>query len=224
MRGTSYEDWLADVDPDGFFKTYNRLFGNPFGYTVEPLIPEDLQSPELTLPWPPGETWYYTSGPHGAWNSGSAWGALDFAPPSEQLGCVTTDLWVTAMADGLVTRSGNGAVVVDMDGDGYAGTGWAITYMHLETRDRIPEGTSVTIGDRLGHPSCEGGFSNGTHVHIVRSYNGRWISADTVTPFVMSGWISQGAGTEYNGYLVRDGITKEACACRDESNAINHER
>lgn len=223
MRDVVYDDWVGEVGPDGFFETYNRLFGNPFGYTVEPLLPDDLKSPDFALPWPPGETWYYTSGPHGSWNSGSAWGALDFAPPSDQLGCVPSDNWVTAMSDGIVTRSGNGAVVVDMDGDGYAGTGWAITYMHLESRDRIPVGQTVETGDRLGHPSCEGGFSNGTHVHIVRSYNGRWISADTEQPFAMSGWVSQGAGTEYNGYLVRDGVTKEACACRDESNAITHE-
>lgn len=223
MKDMSNESWLGEVGPEGLYATYNRLFGNPFAYTVDPLIPDDLESPTFVLPWTPGETWYYTSGPHGAWNSGSAWGALDFAPPSDQLGCVSTDLWVTAMSDGIVTRSGNGAVVVDMDGDGFAGTGWAITYMHLESRDRIPIGKEVKAGDRLGHPSCEGGFSNGTHVHVARSYNGRWISADTVTPFVMSGWVSQGAGTEYDGYLVRDGLTKEACACRDESNAITYD-
>jgi LasA protease len=82
------------------------------------------------------------------------------------------------MAPGLVVRSDFGAVVVDMDGDGYAGTGWAITYMHLETRDRVAIGTQVKTGDPLGHPSCEGGFSNGTHVHIARTYNGRWVAAD----------------------------------------------
>lgn len=161
-----------------------------------------------------------TSGPHGAWNTGSAWGALDFAPPGEQLGCVLSDDWVTAAAPGTVTRSGNGAVVVDLDVDGYAGTGWAITYMHLETRDRVAVGTEVAVGDRLGHPSCEGGFSNGTHLHLVRSFNGRWISADGDIPFVLSGWISSGTGTEYDGFLTRGETVREACVCREESNAI----
>lgn len=214
--------WQREAGPDGFFATFNRLFGNPFAYAVEPLIPADLEAPELVLPWSEEETWYFTGGPHGAWNTGSAWGALDFAPPGDQLGCVETDYWTTAMADGVVTRSDNGAVVVDMDGDGFAGTGWAITYMHLETRDRVPVGTEVKAGDRLGHPSCEGGVSNGTHVHIARSYNGRWINTDGDLPFEMSGWVSQGQGSEYDGYLVRGSDVREACSCREPINAIAH--
>lgn len=216
----TYETWQHDVGPDGLFATYIHLFGNPFAYTVDPLWPHDLAQPALQLPWVADETWYFTGGPHGGWASGSAWAALDFTPASDQLGCVQSDAWVTAMADGVVTRSDFGAVVVDLDGDGYAGTGWAITYMHLETRDRIPAGTFVQTGDRLGHPSCEGGFSNGTHVHVTRTYNGRWVSADGAIPFEMGGWVSQGLGREYDGLLVRGGISKEACECRDEINAI----
>jgi LysM repeat protein len=222
VDGATYESWQAEVGQGGFYATFERLFGNPFAYTVEPILPTDLVAPTLELPWPAGETWYYTGGPHGAWNTGSAWGALDFVPPAEQVGCIQSDAWVTAMADGTITRSGHGAVVVDLDGDGYAGTGWAITYMHLETRDRAPLVTSVKTGDRLGHPSCEGGFSNGTHLHIVRSYNGRWISADGDRPFEMSGWVSSGAGAEYDGYLTRGEVTKDACVCREDVNAIDH--
>lgn len=215
-----YDQWLAHVGPDGFFATYSRLFGNPFAYTVEPLVPEDLSQPALRLPWAPGETWYLTGGPHGAWASGTAWAALDFAPPHEQLGCYVSDAWVTAMADGLVTRSDAGAVVTDLDADGYAGTGWTITYMHVEARDRVPVGSFVQLGDAIGHPSCEGGFSNGTHLHVARAYNGRWISADGQVPFTMGGWQSQGLGREYDGLLIKGDQVKEACECREEGNAI----
>lgn len=218
--GANYDTWLQEAGPSGFFAAFSRLFGNPFAFTVDPLWPAGLQSPPFELPWASGETWYFTGGPHGGWASGSAWAALDFVPHHEQLGCYTSDAFVRAMAPGIVTRSDFGAVVVDLDGDGYAGTGWAVTYMHLETRDRVAAGTQVDTGDPLGHPSCEGGFSNGTHVHISRTYNGRWVSADGALPFVMSGWLSQGLGREYDGLLVRDGVTKEACECRDEINAI----
>ena len=88
-----------------------------------------------------------TGGPHGGWASGSAWAAMDFVPHDEQLGCYPSDAWVRAMAPGVVTRSSFGAVVVDSDGDGYAGTGWAITYQHVETRDRVAVGTRVETGD-----------------------------------------------------------------------------
>ena len=216
----TYESWQQDINEFGFFVTYNQLFGNPFAYTVDPLLPPNLIQPPLQLPWASNETWYFTGGPHGGWAAGSAWAALDFAPESDQLGCVQSDDWVRAMSDGQVTRSDFGAVVIDMDGDSYAGTGWAITYMHLETRDRIPAGSWVQTGDPLGHPSCEGGFSNGTHLHIARSYNGRWIAADNNMPFDMGGWVSQGTGAEYDGFLIRGGITKEACVCREELNAV----
>jgi LysM repeat protein len=220
IEGQTYESWQKAVGPEGLYAVYERLFGNPFGYAVEPLLPADLTAPALELPWAAGETWYFTGGPHGAWNTGSAWGALDFVPPADQVGCLPSDAWVTAMAPGVVSRSDHGAVVVDLDGDGYAGTGWAILYMHLETRDRAAAGADVAAGDRLGHPSCEGGFSNGTHLHIARSYNGRWISADGDRPFVMSGWVSSGAGAEYDGYLTRGDETREACVCREPINAV----
>jgi murein DD-endopeptidase MepM/ murein hydrolase activator NlpD len=218
--GATSDLWLQGAGPSGFFATYSRLFGNPFAYTVDPLWPDGLAAPELALPWSAGETWYMTGGPHGGWASGSAWAALDFVPHHEQLGCYPSDAWVLAMAPGVVTRSSFGAVVVDSDGDGYAGTGWAITYQHVETRDRIALGARVATGDPLGHPSCEGGFSNGTHVHISRTYNGRWVSADGSLPFLMNGWRSLGLGREYDGQLVRGDEVKEACECRGDINAI----
>lgn len=224
FSGVTYESWLQDVGPEGFIATYSRLFGSPFAFTVDPLWPTDLRQPPLQLPWDAGETWYYTGGPHGGWASGSAWAAIDFAPPADELGCVVSDSWVTAMADGLVVRSDKGAVVVDLDEDGFAGTGWVILYMHLETRDRVAAGAFVQTGDRLGHPSCEGGFSNGTHVHVARLYNGRWVSADGPIPLEMAGWVTQGLGREYDGLLSRGGVDKEACVCREESNAITSER
>lgn len=219
--GATYEAWQADVGLNGLFATYERLFGNPFAYTMEPLWPETLAQPPLQLPWTKGESWHFTGGPHGGWASGAAWAALDFAPPEDELGVCQSDYWVTAMADGIVTRSEFGAVVVDLDGDEFTGTGWVVIYMHLENRDRVVTGTFVQTGDRLGHPSCEGGFSSAKHLHVARTYNGRWVAADGSIPFEMSGWRSQGLGREYDGQLIRGGIVKEACdGCRDEVNTI----
>lgn len=220
QTNSSYGDWLQEVGPNGFFATYTQLFGNPFAYTVDPVLPVGLVQPPLRLPWADDETWYLTSGPHGGWAEGSAWAAIDFAPPGAQLGCVASGSWVTAVSDGVVTRSDFGAVVVDTDGDNFAGTGWAIIYMHIATNERIGVGEYVRAGDRIGHPSCEGGFSNGTHLHIARTFNGRWISADGAIPFDMDGWVSQGDGREYDGFMVKGTAVKEACQCREEINGI----
>jgi LasA protease len=215
------DDWTRTVSAEGFSLTYQALFGNPFALAIEPLVPAEIAQPELHLPFEPGKVWAFTGGPHGAWDTGSAWAALDFAPPIGAEGCLESDEWVTAAADGLIVRSEYGAVLQDLDGDGYETTGWVLFYMHIESRDRVQAGARVAVGDRIGHPSCEGGFANGTHVHFARKYNGEWIPADQSIPIVLDGWVSVGLGKEYDGNLVNGDVSLEACDCRSEENEIS---
>ncbi|MGC9521747.1 MAG: LysM peptidoglycan-binding domain-containing protein, partial [Anaerolineae bacterium] len=123
-----YEAWLDDIDR--FRSVYESLFGDPFQYAVEPLIPAGAVAPALALPWPEGETWYYTGGPHPGWGTLGAFSAVDFVTGEEHIGCATSQQWVTAVAPGLVVRSEDGMVLQDLDGDGFTGTGWVILYMH----------------------------------------------------------------------------------------------
>ncbi len=204
-----YSTWLRDVSPGGFFDTYYLLFGYPFDLAIEPLVPASLRQPAMLLPFGSGETWSFTGGPHLAWDAGTPYGALDFAPPGEAQGCVEVDYWVTAVAGGLVTRTGDGEVIQDLDGDGNEGSGWVILYMHIESRDRVQPGTVLQAGERVGHPSCEGGQSSGTHVHLARKFNGEWMSASGPVPFNLSGWISAGTGEQYVGTLTRNGVVVE---------------
>jgi LasA protease len=162
-----------------------------------------LTQPPLSLPFGYGETWNFTGGPHGGWDTGSAWAALDFAPPGEGAGCTPSSYWATAVGDGPVIRSENGAVIQDLDGDGLEETGWTILYLHIDNQDRVPTDSYLHSGDRVGHPSCEGGVSNATHLHLARRYNGMWIAADGTVPFNLDGYISSGSGIEYDGYLTR---------------------
>lgn len=154
------------------------------------------------------------------WGTGSAFAGIDFAPPGEEFGCYESQTPVTAAADGLVVRSGNGVVVQDLDGDGIEQTGWSLLYLHVASEGRAAEGTYLRQGDVLGYPSCEGGYSTGTHLHLARRYNGVWIPADGSLPFVLSGWTSEGAGFEYDGYLIKNGHTVEAFNGRADFNAI----
>ena len=213
--------WNDAITTGGFLSTYQSMFGSPFAAVVEPLLPDDLSQPAMQLPFEPGKEWSFTGGPHPAWGDGSAWAALDFAPPKEILGCVQTDEWVTAVADGVIVRSEPALVMLDLDGDGLEQTGWNVLYYHVETRDRIQAGTLVKAGDRIGHPSCEGGRTTGTHVHIARKYNGEWIPADQDLPFVLDGWVSSGDGYLYDGFLTRNGEQVEALDGQSEENSIS---
>lgn len=214
------EQWSRAVGDDGFLATYLELFGDPWARSVEPLVPDGLTQPALRLPWSSGETWYYTGGPHGGWGDLSAWAALDFVP-ADNTGCGESSYWATAAAAGKIIRSENGEVVIDLDGDGFVGTGWTLLYMHIGSTGRIARGTTVDVGDRIGRPSCEGGFSDAAHLHIARRYNGQWMNADGQVPFVLGGWQAQGGSATYDGYLARQGESREACACReDELNGI----
>ncbi len=214
--------WHIDTGPNGLYATYTNMFGYPFDWGIDPVLPANLSQPALTLPFVPGEVWQYTGGPHGGWDTGSGWSALDFAPPGEPIGCGSTDAWVTAVAPGTILRAKNGAVIQELDNDGLEQTGWVILYMHIEERDRVAPGTTVNTGDRIGHPSCEGGLSNATHLHIARRYNGIWVPADDpALPFVMDGWVASGNGVEYDGWLSRNGITVEAWDGRNPINEIS---
>jgi len=217
----SQSQWSQIIDPKtGFPAMYAQMFGDPWvrADLVNPILPPDLVQPLMVLPYEPGVEWSFTGGPHNAWgpyreadtgSNGSntqlhgALAALDFAPSTDHGGCEITPTWILASSPGLVVRSKNGVVMVDMDGDGYEQTGWNIMYMHVATRDRVKEGTWVETNDKIGHPSCEGGPSTGTHLHFARKYNGEWIVADGPVPFVLGGWRVIAGEKPYEGRLVQ---------------------
>ncbi len=218
----SWDEWLALTGPGGFAATYERLFGNPFAYTVDPLVPPDLVQPEWRLPWEFGHTWYFTSGPHGGWGNGSGRAALDFAPGDKLLGCVPSTEWVVAAAPGEVLRSENGEVVVDLDGDGFEQSGWVLLYMHVHADGRVEPGTVLRRGQRIGHPSCEGGVADATHLHFARRYNGEWIPAGAgPVPMVLSGWTAHEDTLPFEGTLTRGDEVRVACECwEDDFNGL----
>lgn len=195
------DQYRTAVGPDGFARTYRALFSNPWDLPGH--IPGSLRQPEMSLPFETSQTWALTGGPHTGYGQGPPWAALDFAPPSAASGCSPSNEWAVAVAPGFIARSEKGMVELDLDHDGDPRTGWVVLYLHLGTRGRIDQGIQVEQGDPVGHPSCEGGESTGSHIHIARKYNGEWIPADSVIPFNIGGWIAQAGDQEYEGSLTR---------------------
>ena len=191
----------------GFLQTYRNLFGDPFACAskVEPQFTADTQPPALELPFAPGEPWALTGGLHVDWNSGTPWGALDFAPITGEPPCVVSRAWVTASASGVVTRAESGALQLALTDQNQQFTGWEILYMHVAAQDRAAVGTIIHIDDRIGHPSCEGGAATGTHVHIARMYKGEWIGAGDPFPYVLSGWEALPGDRQFQSTLVKNG-------------------
>ena len=216
----SGDQYYASIGPEGLARLYKDLFGDPWSVSGFD-IPGSLQQPELRFPFRSGNIWAYTGGPHTGWGSGEPFAAVDFAPASNQSGCynVTGDLFVTAMADGLVVRSDIDGIIIDLDKDGDERTGWVLYYLHLAT-GRIGVGQEVQAGDKVGYPSCEGGSSTGTHVHVARKYNGEWVLADGPLAFNFEGWVTHSDGTAYKGTLSRGPLTITACVCSDAASQV----
>lgn len=219
LDGATQQTWLAESNVGGLYATYVRYFGDPFADSIEPLVPSNLQQPQLQLPFENNVEWRYTGGPHGGWGSGSAWSSLDFAPSessSDGSLCFTANAWLTAVAPGIIARVGEGSIVLDLDGDGDESTGWSILYLHMAESGIVREGIRVNSGDRIGQPSCAGGFSTATHVHIARRFNGEWLPADChsclpiyqVAPFTLGNWITIGLEGQYYQGFMSNGVSQ----------------
>ncbi len=192
------------LSDDGFLNVYKSLFGE-IDWEIDwknPIFPENLQQPDLSLPLQPGLKWAYTGGPHSPWGIGYPFAAVDFAPPALTAGCDASPYWVSAVADGVISRSEEGILFQDLDGDGITQTGWVIQYLHLSPIKQLPVGIKLKKGEQIGHPSCAGGNSSGRNIHIARMYNGEWVPTGGPIPLNLGGWIAINGEKEYKGILM----------------------
>ena len=200
-------EWEASLfGAGGFMELYLAMFPDPMlcAAQVEPLLTNFVTAPQLELPFAAGEVWAFTAGPHYNWVEGTPLGALDFAPNIKDSGCIVSPLMARASAPGVVTRADNSVVMLTLEDESGSRTGWEVMYMHIAARDSVTVGTRVEINDPVGHPSCEGGSSTGSHVHITRKYKGEWIGAKELFPFVLSSWTVVPGEKVYLGKLVKD--------------------
>lgn len=200
-------EWEARLlGADGFLLRYQAMFGDPMicASRVEPLLTDQVVTPELQLPFAEGEVWVFTAGPHYSWVEGTPLGALDFAPNIKDADCFVSPKYAVAVASGTVTRSDNGVVMQTLEDENGLPSGWEVLYMHIAAEDRVAQGVRLKANDPVGHPSCEGGNATGSHVHIARKYKGEWIGSAELLPFILSGWQVIPGRTIYTGTLVKE--------------------
>ncbi|HSB02951.1 MAG TPA: LysM peptidoglycan-binding domain-containing protein, partial [Anaerolineales bacterium] len=213
--------YYVAIGPEGLARVYQTFFGDPWADPMT-VLPGSLQQPAFLFPFPSGQAWTYTGGPHTGWGRGEPLSAVDFAPPAEHAGCFEAkqENYAVAMANGLVVRSDVDGLALDLDGDGDERTGWVIFYLHLASETRAQLGKELHAGDRIGYPSCEGGEVTGTHVHIARKYNGEWILADGPLAFNLEGWVAHNGAEAYKGTLTRGAAVITACECSDYQSQV----
>ncbi|MCC6147175.1 MAG: LysM peptidoglycan-binding domain-containing protein [Anaerolineaceae bacterium] len=216
MSGDQYQQ---TIHSQGFKAVYESLFG-VMPEDIPPHIPGNLKQPAMNFPFELGKSWAFTGGPHTGWGTGEPFSALDFAPPAVVGGCNATEEWATAVANGVIARKSTAIAELDLDGDGNERTGWVLFHLHLSTESIPPVGARLKAGDPIGHPSCEGGISTGTHVHIARKYNGEWITASGPLAFNLEGWIAASGNTPYEGTMTRFSHSIHACVCSDRASQI----
>jgi hypothetical protein len=171
---------------------------------LEPPTPAEWQAlPALSLPWPGGETWRLTGGPHNFDGSKRLpLSGVDFQP-AEFTGCnppIAPQAWVVAGAAGLTIDYQTHWVKLDHDGDGEASSGWQTVYGHLA--HRAGDGRWIAKGHWLGSPSCLGGFAGGVHTHFGVKYENVWQPIESIR---LSGWSIERGEEAYEGGMVREG-------------------
>jgi hypothetical protein len=219
MSRLRWESWVQGPQPR-FSQQFSLWFGDPLLMTDQTLAEESATPAGYILPFPIGETWYYTGGPHNysggvpgcvsGYSCPRPWSALDMAPP-ELMSCPSASYpvhrWVVAAKNGTVIESSQALIVIDH------GDGWRTYYSHLASANRRGIGP-VERGDLLGHPSCEvepGGFTTGVHVHFALYRVGTGFV--DVNGMTFSGWLV-GETSHYNGTMRMGGDMREASTGR----------
>ena len=193
--------------------TYGRRFGSPWAGRLRMHRPTDADYealPPLALPWKGEGIWYFTGGPHNFDGSDRLpLSGVDFQPAGFA-GCnppVARESWVVAAAGGRTVGYQSWWLKVDHDYDGDVTSGWQTVYGHLV--HGVPPGLEVVQGQRLGHPSCYGGFASGVHVHFGVKFENVW---QPVMDFSLGGWHFERGEEAYEGRMFGpEDAERQAC-------------
>jgi len=234
------EQILDNSQPDGFYQTYLKLFGNddpldernhiylpgeagvlstaqvPLqGYQAGEVNAFSAPGDLLQLPYLRGLSWFFggvhSNGSGGAQTPFTDASAMDFGPGGVAWGGDTSNMWVVASAPGIPTKiSPCYFSVLHADG-------WETTYYHIENIQNFSG--SINRNDKIGviantlaEATCSGGSATGPHVHFNLKRNGALVAING-TP--LSGWYVHAGRWNYDTnpsymWLERNGVKKYA--------------
>ena len=139
---------------DRFHRAVSQAFWRAGSGTRAFIWRLQASSPRCSCRFAQAKYGVFTGGFHGGWGNGSGWAALDFAPPFEPAkpyACFTSAYPLVAVADGVIARLAEGALILDLDMDGDEGSGWSILYLHITRVESLRTGQAVAAGETLGY-------------------------------------------------------------------------
>jgi LasA protease len=229
LRNYYFSQVYAGGDPVSALAAWEQQLGEVYEARFAPLLAGKLRAqppapaeraalPPLRFPWPGGESWHLTGGPHNFDGTHRLpLSGLDFQPVGAT-GCHSAAVqhWVVAGAGGLTIDYQRNWVKLDHDGDGDAATGWQTVYGHLTYR--IYDGARVRPGTRLGSPSCQGGYASGVHVHFGVKFENVWQPIESIA---LSGWRAERGEAAYEGFMVRAGAPERRACFRSDAETMD---
>lgn len=185
--------------PNPVTEHYRSLFPTSDPYDGSNILDPRIVPPNgfFKFPFPRGDTWRMTGGPHG-WNGGTTtpYSSLDFQPTGHA-NCapfVITDRWITSAQAGTVTHAQDYQVTIAHSG------GWETSYYHV-ANIQVSVNTAIAMDTPLGNPSCYG-EATGVHGHMALKLKGAYQPIHDTT---LEGWRVVSHNVPYQGHLERDG-------------------
>jgi murein DD-endopeptidase MepM/ murein hydrolase activator NlpD len=131
------------------------------------------------LPWEQGLSWVAYSGfdngnrrPNTSPHNYRMGGAIDFAPHANMVvGEDTSNFWVTAAANGVVTTVSSCHIVID-HGNGWTTEYWHLANIQVSKNDVVSRNQRIAvIADNILFQVCTGNEHPGPHLHFVMRSN-----------------------------------------------------
>jgi len=210
---------IASVLPSEILPGLGDIYQNLFpGVVSEARLAEKATTAAIPMqfPWSVGESWGF-GGAHADDGSGSTLSSLDFWGSNADWGDPIT-VKVVAAAAGTLKRHSSCYVTVLHGGN------WSTGYYHLG-EILVSDGAAVTANQPIAKYAntrsqalCDGGSSDGPHVHWTLYSSNREVSLDGK---VLSGWTVHPGTSNYDEncarmYLTRNGV--KACTSKSMRN------